>query len=247
MPKLISDKEIKRLIEIDHFIHNKSLRMIERENGMGNGVMSNRCKKLGIKPRNRFESILACQEHIAHPVGDDHWRRKDLAASARLSALHSDNMKKNNPSHNPEIKKKICESLAATLKNNLTFHEKLFSEFLKSYNVQFESQKIVGNYISDFTIGDVLIELDGRGHASRKAGDRIRDKSLNDLGFHVMRVNQDGLFNKRAAVPVFRPSKLITVIEQFIYGMNISGGLIPDGGKYRVIHREAHTGAETIH
>jgi len=247
MPKLVSDEEIKRLIEVDHFIHNKSLRMIERENGIGNGVMSNRCKKLGITPRNRFESIVACQEHIDHPKGDDHWRRNNLEASRRLSKLHSDNMKINNPSRNPETKQKITNSLAITLGDNLTFHEEMFSCFLKDQNIPFNSQQVIDKYIVDFLIGNVIIELDGRGHASRFAGDRIRDKALNDLGFHVVRVNQDLLFNKRAKIPAFRPNKLIAVVEQLIPLMNIHSRLIPDGGKYRVIHRKAYTGAEIIY
>lgn len=242
-----TDDFIKQLVDIEHFKHGKSLRMIERENGMSNDTIRKRCMKLGIKTRSRIDSIHANQKHVQKITGDNHWRAKNKEASERLSVLHSENMKKNNPSHNPEIKKKIIKSLAATLAANPTFHEKMFYEFLKSNNISFEYQQIIGSYIVDFLIDDVVIELDGRGHASRLASDRIRDKALNDRCFHVVRVNQDCLFNKRAKIPKFRPFKFISIIENLIPSLNVVNSLIPDGGKYRVVFRESYTGTEIIY
>jgi len=221
--------------------------MIERENGLSNDTIRKRCKKLGIETRNRIDSINACQGHIYHLSGEEHWRRKDVDSSNRLAAKHSARMKENNPSHNKESKEKICSSLAKTLKSNPTFHENLFIEFFKSAGIDFEHQKIVGNYIADFAIGSLLIELDGRGHSSRKTTDRIRDKALNDLGFDVVRVDQDSLFNKRAKNPSFKPNKLIGIIEGRVYGMDITRSLVPIKCKYRVIVREAYTGIERVY
>lgn len=247
MPIKFNDDFIKQLVEIEHFKHGKSLRMIERENGMSNDTIRKRCKKLGIETRSRIESIKSNLKHLDFPVGDNHWRRKNLEASARLAAIHSENMKENNPSNNPGTKLKISESLSKTLKNNPTFHEQLFYDFLTERNVDFQFQERIGKYIADFIIGDVIIEIDGRGHSSRFASDRIRDKALNDRCFHVVRVNQDSLFNKRAKNPRFKPYKLMSVIEKYIPALNIVNSLISDGGKYRVIVRESYTFSEIIY
>lgn len=244
--KKISDEEVKRLVETEHFIHGKSLRSIERANGLSNDVLRKRCIKLGIKTKGRVESIRANQKYIVSPSGDDHWRRYNTKASQRLALLHSKNMKENNPSHNPETKQKITESLAITLFNNPTFHEKMFIEFLDMSGIKFKFQEVISKYIVDFLIDNVVIELDGRGHSSRITSDRVRDKALNTLGFYVVRVNQDSLFNRRTQNPVFKPEKLMAIIKTFIpypYGVNT---IIPYPSQYRVIVREANTATERV-
>ena len=205
MRKPITYDRAKYLIDVEHIKHGKSLRLIERENGLSNDTLRKAATRFGIRTRSRIDSIRVNQQHIEYPSGEAHWRATNNEAAARLSAIHSKRMTDNNPSCNPESKRKITASLASTYKNNPTPHEQLFHSFLESHNIEFEFQAIVGGYIADFLIGGVTIELDGRGHASRRASETIRDKSLNALGFHVVRVQQDGLLNKRANAPVFRP------------------------------------------
>ena len=144
-------------------------------------------------------------------------------------------------------------SLTKTLKANPTFNEQLFIDFLKVHNIPFEHQYNTGEYIADFRIGPVLIEFDGRGHASREAADRIRDKAITDLGFYVVRVDQDSLFDKRCQNPTFKPFKLMRAVKNIIKWSamvadfwHFSDCLIPDGGKYRVIIRQPNGLPEII-
>lgn len=233
----------KSLIEIEHIKHGKSLRLIERENGLSNDTLRKFAITHNIQTRSRVASIRANIKHIDYPSGDRHWRASNKEASEKLSKLHSDNMKKNNPSHNLETRLKIRKSLTKTLKKNPTFHEQLFIECFYLHDISYEHQYNTGEYIADFclngyTTDGILLELDGRGHAGRYAADRIRDKRLTDMGFNVVRVQQDSVFNKRAKNPVFRPFKLLSVIED-VWGVSgyFGSWLVPDGGKYRVIVR----------
>jgi len=93
-----------------------------------------------------------------------------------------------------------------------------------------------------------LIELDGRGHASRRTKDAIRDKLLNERGFNVVRVNQDSVWDRRRNISVLRIGKLLSVIEKYVTDINLSS-LDPSFafGKYRVVVREANTATEIIY
>lgn len=246
MPKIGDDRK-RFLIEVEHLDHGKSLRLVERENGLSNDTLRKFAKKHGIETRGRVDSIRANLSggHISYPSGHDHWRAKDKEASARLARTHSDRMKVKNPSWDAASKLKISSSLCKTLKNKPTFHESLMIEFLDKWDIPYEHQFQAGTYIADFRICCVLVELDGRGHASREASDRVRDKTLTDLGFYVVRIQQDGLFNKRTKSPELKPYKLMSTIKSIIkYKAMISdfwhfsGCLIPDGGKYRVVVRQ---------
>lgn len=220
--------------------------MIERENNMSNDTLRKFAIKEGIYTRSKTDSIRSMFDngYIIANSGDDHWRSYNKEASAMLSLQHSKAMKKNNPSKNPDTKLKITSSLCKRLKNEPTFHESLMIDFFNKGNIVFEHQFNTGIYIADFRIGPVLIEIDGRGHASRKASDRIRDKAICDLGFYVVRVNQDCIYNKRSPSPSLKPYKLMSAVHSIIEDCNVSGIgnisslLIPDGGKYRVVIRQ---------
>jgi very-short-patch-repair endonuclease len=240
-----TDEQKKTLIQVEHIKHGKSLRLIERESGMSNDTLRKFAKKNGIVCRSRIESIRANQQHIIYPSGDAHWRSTNQEASKRLSEIHSKGMKAQNPSHDKDVRLKITASLAATLKNSPTFHESLMIDFFNEHKIPFEHQFNTGNYIADFRVCNILIELDGRGHASRKASDIIRDKAITDLGFYVVRVDQDSLFNKRYKNSTLKPFKLMSIIKNLIKWdcriinfWHFSSCLIPDTGKYRVIIRK---------
>ena len=68
---------------------------------------------------------------------------------------------------------------------------KLWYCFLKNLSINFNRQKVIGNYIVDFccTSQKIIIELDGGQHYEDKgiAKDKERDKYLQDLGFTVLR------------------------------------------------------------
>tara|TARA_R110000850_G_scaffold202512_1_gene328465 strand:+ start:112 stop:855 length:744 start_codon:yes stop_codon:yes gene_type:complete len=243
----ISNEEIISLVNKEHWIHGKSLRLIERENNLSNDTIRKRCINLGIKTKSRKQSIIDNEKHIDRPIGDKHWSKTNPALLAKCASESSIRMTKCNPINKPGVADLVAQTKSALYFANPTFHEGLFIGILDSLNVSYEFQTPIGKYISDFKIGNVLIELDGRGHASRKATDIIRDQFLCGLGFYVVRINQDSLFDKRSKKPILRPNKLIGVIEDLIPSLNISSLLPTITCKYRVVVRNPDPFTEIIY
>ncbi|HHZ68858.1 MAG TPA: DUF559 domain-containing protein [Methylococcaceae bacterium] len=247
MTTKISNEEIIKLVENDHWIHGKSLRLIERENNLSNDTIRKRCISLGIKTKSRKQSIIENEKHIDRPVGDKHWSKTNPELLAKCANESSLRMKEDNPINKDGVAELIAETKSKLYAVNPTFHESLFIDILESLNVNYEFQIPISKYIPDFKIGNVLIELDGRGHASRKATDIIRDQFLCGLGFYVVRINQDSLFDKRSKKPMLRPNKLIRVIEDLIPSLNVSCLLPSVTCKYRVVVRKPNPFTEVIY
>ena len=92
----------------------------------------------------------------------------------------------------PRNKKLI--SISQTLRKNTTKEENhLWYDFLKQYPVQFNRQKVIGNYIVDFYCkkAKIVIELDGSQHYEEKGikKDEIRDEFFESLGIKVIRIS----------------------------------------------------------
>ena len=222
--------------------------MIERENNLSNDTIRKRCISMGIKTKIRKQSIIDNEKHITRPSGELHWSRTNKEAALRCAEESSKRMTKNNPIH----KKGVSETIAITKSKlygaNPTFHESLIIELFDKTCVPYDFQPAIKNYVPDFLVcGKVILEIDGRGHASRKTTDLVRDKLLCGLGFNVVRIDQDLLFNKRAKKPVFRPNKLIRVIEDLIPDLNISSFLPPVDCKHRVIVRKPNPFTEVVY
>jgi very-short-patch-repair endonuclease len=69
-------------------------------------------------------------------------------------------------------KKKSLTKTSQTLRCNLTKEERhLWYDFLKDYPVQFNRQKVIGNYIVDFYCfqAKLIVELDGSQHFEEEA------------------------------------------------------------------------------
>tara|TARA_R110000850_G_scaffold54418_1_gene129580 strand:- start:163 stop:906 length:744 start_codon:yes stop_codon:yes gene_type:complete len=243
----ISNKEIINLVNQEHWIHGKSLRLIERENNLSNDTIRKRCINLGIKTKSRKQSIIDNEKHIERPVGDKHWSKTNPSLLAKCANESSLRMSKRNPISKPGVAELIAQTKSVLYFANPTFHEGLFIDILDSLGVTYEFQTPIGKYIADFKVGNVLVELDGRGHASRKATDIIRDQFLCGLGFYVVRINQDSLFDKRSKNPVLRPNKLIRVIENLIPSLNISSLLPTVTCKYRVVVRNPNPFTEVVY
>lgn len=82
--------------------------------------------------------------------------------------------------------------MSTQLRNNATKEEnKLWYEFLRTYPVRFNRQRIVGNYILDFYCAKakLAVELDGSQHYEDNGvkNDEIRTKYLESLGLEVLR------------------------------------------------------------
>ena len=90
---------------------------------------------------------------------------------------------------------------AKELRKNMTPEEKhLWYDFLKNYPVQFNRQKVIGNYITDFYCkkANLVIEIDGAQHFEHDNSeyDKARTDYLNSVGIEVIRfLNKDINYN----------------------------------------------------
>ncbi|MGN0547776.1 MAG: endonuclease domain-containing protein [Acutalibacteraceae bacterium] len=96
-------------------------------------------------------------------------------------------MKQNRLPRNKELKE-----FSTKLRNDATPEEnKLWFEFLRTYPVRFNRQRIVGNYILDFYCAKakLVVEIDGSQHYENKgiSYDSKRTDYLEELGLYVLR------------------------------------------------------------
>ena len=96
---------------------------------------------------------------------------------------------------------KNLNSLAKDLRKNMTPEEKhLWYDFLKNYPVQFNRQKVIGEYIADFYCkkANLVIEIDGAQHFEHENSehDKVGTEYLNSIGIEVIRfLNKDIKYN----------------------------------------------------
>ncbi len=84
-------------------------------------------------------------------------------------------------------------SLARELRKNMTpWERKLWYEFLRGYQIRFQRQKAIGNYIVDFYCAKarLVVELDGGGHYTDEQliKDAERTNELNQMDLTVLRI-----------------------------------------------------------
>ncbi len=93
----------------------------------------------------------------------------------------------------PLIYNKNNINSAKTLRKNATPQENhLWYDFLRNYEVRFQRQKAIGNYIVDFYCfsAKLVIEIDGSQHFTDKemVYDQQRTDYLEKLGLRVIRI-----------------------------------------------------------
>ena len=81
---------------------------------------------------------------------------------------------------------------AQELRKNMTLEERtLWYHYLRTYPIQWNRQKVFGEYIVDFYCkqAKLVVELDGSQHYEPDIAKRdfIRTQYLNGLGLHVLR------------------------------------------------------------
>lgn len=104
---------------------------------------------------------------------------------------------------NPKLKQRAQELRKAGM-----LHEALLWNQLKRKKfkgLDFDRQKIIGNYIVDFFCAEkgVIIEADGASHQGRKDYDAERDAFMSGLGLTVIRVAVKDILQNMEAVLVF--------------------------------------------
>ena len=88
---------------------------------------------------------------------------------------------------------KANKILARNLRKNMTRHErKLWYDFLNKYQVRFQRQKTILNFIADFYCAKagLIIELDGSGHYTKMQiiKDEERTTELEKVNLKVLRI-----------------------------------------------------------
>ena len=78
-------------------------------------------------------------------------------------------------------------------KNATPWERKLWFYFLKDYEIRFQRQKAIGNYIVDFYChsAKLVIEIDGSQHFydEEQVYDHQRTEYLEQMGLHVLRIS----------------------------------------------------------
>ena len=67
----------------------------------------------------------------------------------------------------------------------------------KFYNIDFDRQRIIGNYIVDFyvkTLG-LIVEIDGSSHNDKEVYDTFREEFLESFGIKIFRVSDYRILN----------------------------------------------------
>ncbi|MCR5194255.1 MAG: DUF559 domain-containing protein [Alphaproteobacteria bacterium] len=98
------------------------------------------------------------------------------------------------------VNKSLHEN-ARYLRKNSTLSEVVFWNAVKNkqvFGLDFNRQKIIGNYIVDFYCAklQLVIEIDGSSHDNKQKYDANRDKYLKSLGLHILHLyEQDVRFD----------------------------------------------------
>jgi len=108
-----------------------------------------------------------------------------------------------------ENRRELLEGRAAAMRSDMNGVEAaLWRELSGSkLGVAFRRQVVVGEFIADFLAPSVklIVEVDGRCHASRVRSDARRDNRLARLGFRVLRLPHEVVLqNMSAAVALIR-------------------------------------------
>ncbi len=95
--------------------------------------------------------------------------------------------------------------LARELRKNSTLSEVLLWNQVKNrqfFNLDFDRQKIIGNYIVDFYCPQInlVIEIDGGSHDNKLEYDLKRDEYLKSLGLQVIHFSDSDVKNNMSVV-----------------------------------------------
>ena len=118
--------------------------------------------------------------------------------------------------HNPKL-----TPLAKRLRNEPTKEERrLWYDYLRTYDVRFLRQKVIGHYIVDFYCAKahLVIELDGSQHYDEEAmkQDSERTAFLEQYGLHVVRIPNNAVSQNFRGVCEY-------IDEQVKHALRLSG------------------------
>ncbi|SEH33894.1 endonuclease domain-containing protein [Chryseobacterium culicis] len=102
--------------------------------------------------------------------------------------------------YNPYLKVLLKEKRKARILGEVIFWKKVRAK--KFYTIDFDRQRIIGNYIVDFYVKalGLIIEIDGSSHDEKQVYDGIREEYLESLGLSVFRISDFDLKNNLSIV-----------------------------------------------
>jgi len=233
------------LIDKRHWGGGESIRAIEKDLGIGRTSLNGACRRHGIQVRSRKAATRLAQAKMEWPKGADHWRSKQPGASERLAEIHRQRMLTDNPMHNPVSRRKSARSHAEHFRRHPTRHESRLIGAFREAGVSFSFQYPIGPYIADFAFVDdrILLEVDGRGHASRSERDAARDMDLIAMGWTIVRVQNSVLRNFRRDAG-WHIARLLRILDDLIADADlVSPEPSPAEREYRVLIRDQETPA----
>ncbi|MCL2338821.1 MAG: DUF559 domain-containing protein [Proteobacteria bacterium] len=102
--------------------------------------------------------------------------------------------------YNPNLRRYATELRKARVLSEALFWNKVKNKQFNGLN--FDRQRIIGNYIADFCCVDtgVVIEIDGCMHDSKREYDHIRNEYMKKLGLVVIRIEDKDIRYKMDSV-----------------------------------------------
>lgn len=102
--------------------------------------------------------------------------------------------------YNPKLKPLLNGKRKAGILNEVLFWKQVRAKSF--HNIDFDRQRIIGNYIVDFYVKNLglIIEIDGWSHDTKESYDIERQKYLESLGLYVFRITDFDIRNNLSVV-----------------------------------------------
>ncbi|MDE5433953.1 endonuclease domain-containing protein [Elizabethkingia meningoseptica] len=101
---------------------------------------------------------------------------------------------------NPRLKVLLKDKRKAGILGEVLFWKQVRAK--EFYSIDFDRQRIIGNYIVDFYVKSLglVIEIDGSSHLDKQEYDKSRQNYLESLGLRVFRITDDDVRHNIAFV-----------------------------------------------
>ena len=118
-------------------------------------------------------------------------RQGEVAPKEILTSIHSTPIYRNfieNLPYNPALKRFLKDKRKAGILSEVLFWQQVHKG--KFHTIDFDRQRIIGNYIVDFYVKllGLVIEIDGSSHDHKQEYDKLRQQFLESLGLRVYRI-----------------------------------------------------------
>ncbi|REC43077.1 endonuclease domain-containing protein [Chryseobacterium sp. 5_R23647] len=102
--------------------------------------------------------------------------------------------------YNPQLKSLLHGKRKAGILSEVIFWKQVRAKSF--HNIDFDRQRIIGNYIVDFYVKKLglIIEIDGWSHDVKEVYDELRNKYLESLGLKIFRVTDFDVKNNLGRV-----------------------------------------------